>query len=229
MIKILMIEDDAELAEILAEYLEQFDMQVTNIEDPFLGLSTLNTGKFDLVILDLTLPGLDGLEVCSDIRKRYDIPIIISSARHDITDKVEALQRGADDYMPKPYDPRELEARIRSLLRREKHDFDVTDTKSREAKKKDIYLDDKKSIIFFKNSELTLTKAEFGILKYLLKKEGGVVSRQELIYNVEAISEESTNKSIDVIIGRIRQKLDEIPKEPKYIHSVRGIGYKFTQ
>ncbi len=228
MIRILMIEDDAELAEILTEYLEQFDMKVTNIEDPFLGLSTLNTQEFDLVILDLTLPGLDGLEVCSDIRKRYDIPIIISSARHDITDKVEALERGADDYMPKPYDPRELEARIRSLLRREKHEFDAGKG-STKAVKKDIKIDDDKSIISFKGKELTLTNAEFGILKYLLKKEGGVVSREELIYNVEAISEESTNKSIDVIIGRIRQKLDEVPKDPKYIHSVRGIGYKFTQ
>ncbi len=228
MIKILMIEDDAELAEILTEYLEQFDMKVTNIEDPFLGLSTLNTQEFDLVILDLTLPGLDGLEVCSDIRKRYDIPIIISSARHDITDKVEALERGADDYMPKPYDPRELEARIRSLLRREKHEFDAGVSSAKEVKK-DITIDNEKSIISFKDNELTLTNAEYGILKYLLKKEGGVVSREELIYNVEAISEESTNKSIDVIIGRIRQKLDEVPKDPKYIHSVRGIGYKFTQ
>ena len=228
MIKILMIEDDAELAEILTEYLEQFDMKVTNIEDPFLGLSTLNTQEFDLVILDLTLPGLDGLEVCSDIRKRYDIPIIISSARHDITDKVEALERGADDYMPKPYDPRELEARIRSLLRREKHEFDAGKSSAKEVKK-DITIDNEKSLISFKGDELTLTNAEYGILKYLLKKEGGVVSREELIYNVEAISEESTNKSIDVIIGRIRQKLNEVPKDPKYIHSVRGIGYKFTQ
>ncbi len=228
MIKILMIEDDAELAEILTEYLEQFDMKVTNIEDPFLGLSTLTTQEFDLVILDLTLPGLDGLEVCTDIRKRYDIPIIISSARHDITDKVEALERGADDYMPKPYDPRELEARIRSLLRREKNAFDTPKSSKKEVQK-DITIDNEKSIIYFKNSELTLTNAEYGILKYLLKKEGGVVSREELIYNVEAISEESTNKSIDVIIGRIRQKLNEVPKNPKYIHSVRGIGYKFTQ
>ncbi len=229
MINILMIEDDGELAEILTEYLEQFNMKVTNIEDPFLGLSTLNTQKFDLVILDLTLPGLDGLEVCSDIRKRYDIPIIISSARHDITDKVEALERGADDYMPKPYDPRELEARIRSLLRREKHEFDAGTTSSTKEVKKDITINNEKSIISFKAEELVLTNAEYGILKYLLKKEGGVVSREELIYNVEAISEESTNKSIDVIIGRIRQKLDEVPKDPKYIHSVRGIGYKFTQ
>ncbi len=227
MIKILMIEDDAELAEILTEYLSQFDMEVTNIEDPFLGLSTLNTQKFDLVILDLTLPGLDGLEVCSDIRKWHDIPIIISSARHDITDKVEALERGADDYLPKPYNPRELEARIRSLLRRKNNEFASAERLAK--KSKDLEVDEKQQLIRFKGEELHLTKAEYGILKYLIKKEGGVVSREELIYNVEAISEESSNKSIDVIVGRIRQKLGETPKNPVYIHSVRGVGYKFTQ
>ncbi len=227
MIKILMIEDDAELAEILTEYLAQFDMEVTNIDDPFLGLSTLNTHKFDLVILDLTLPGLDGLEVCSDIRKWHDIPIIISSARHDITDKVEALERGADDYLPKPYNPRELEARIRSLLRRKNNEFASTERKIQ--KHKDLEVDEKQQAIIFKGKPLQLTKAEYGILKYLIHKEGGVVSREELIYNVEAISEESSNKSIDVIIGRIRQKLGETPKNATYIHSVRGVGYKFTQ
>jgi len=118
MTNILMIEDDTELAEILTEYLEQFDMEVTTAEDPYIGLSTLAVKKFDLVILDLTLPGLDGLEVCKEIRKRYNIPIIISSARHDITDKVAALDNGADDYLPKPYNPMELQARIKSHLRR---------------------------------------------------------------------------------------------------------------
>ncbi|MFV0481604.1 MAG: response regulator transcription factor, partial [Campylobacteraceae bacterium] len=96
MIKILMIEDDTELAEILTEYLEQFNMKVTIAEDPYIGLSFLEIEQFDLVILDLTLPGLDGLEVCKEIRKRHNIPIIISSARHDITDKVTALDNGAD-------------------------------------------------------------------------------------------------------------------------------------
>ena len=119
MIKVLMIEDDIELAEILTEYLEQFDIEVTNVENPYIGMSKLNIENFDLVILDLTLPEIDGLEVCSEIRKKHDIPIIISSARHDINDKVEALEkRGADDYLPKPYNPRELQARIKSLLRR---------------------------------------------------------------------------------------------------------------
>jgi len=226
MTNVLMIEDDLELAEILMEYLEQFDIAITIADDPYLGLSTLDTRKFDLVILDLTLPGLDGLEVCKEIRKRHTVPIIISSARTDITDKVTALENGADDYLPKPYNPRELQARIMSLLRRQKG---VVATEQSVQKPKDLILNEDQMIIFLHGKELHLTAAEYGILGYLMKKEGGVVSREELIYNIEAISEETTNKSIDVIIGRIRQKLGENPKEPTYIHAVRGVGYKFLQ
>ncbi|NPA73170.1 MAG: response regulator transcription factor [Epsilonproteobacteria bacterium] len=222
MIKILMIEDDAELAEILTEYLEQFDIKVKNVEDPYLGLSMLSVEDFDLIILDLTLPGIDGLDVCKEIRKDYDIPIIISSARHDILDKVTALENGADDYLPKPYNPRELEARIRTILRRQ-----PSIKKDEKEEEKELVLDENKQEIRFKGKPLDLTAAEYGILSYLMKKEGGVVSREELIYNIEAISEESSNKSIDVIVGRIRQKLGESPKEPRHIKSVRGIGYKF--
>lgn len=226
MTNILMIEDDLELAEILMEYLEQFDIAITIADDPYLGLSTLDTQKFDLIILDLTLPGLDGLEVCKEIRKRHSVPIIISSARTDITDKVTALENGADDYLPKPYNPRELQARIMSLLRRQKG---LIPTEQSIQKPKDLILREDQMNILLHGKELHLTAAEYGILGYLMKKEGGVVSREELIYNIEAISEETTNKSIDVIIGRIRQKLGENPKEPTYIHAVRGVGYKFLQ
>lgn len=226
MTNVLMIEDDLELAEILMEYLEQFDIAITIADDPYLGLSTLDTQKFDLVILDLTLPGLDGLEVCKEIRKRHTVPIIISSARTDITDKVTALENGADDYLPKPYNPRELQARIMSLLRRQKG---VVATEQSVQKPKDLILHEEQMSILLHGKELHLTAAEYGILGYLMKKEGGVVSREELIYNIEAISEETTNKSIDVIIGRIRQKLGENPKEPTYIHAIRGVGYKFLQ
>ena len=116
-----MIEDDLELAFVLTQYLKQFNMEVTNYEEPFLALSALKFTKYDLVILDLTLPGMDGLDVCKAIVKDFNIPIIISSARSDITDKVTALQLGADDYLPKPYDPRELEIRIKTILRRFNH------------------------------------------------------------------------------------------------------------
>ena len=223
MIKVLMIEDDAELAEILTEYLEQFDIKIKNVEDPYLGLAHLENENFDLIILDLTLPGIDGLDVCKEIRKESSVPIIISSARHDIMDKVTALENGADDYLPKPYNPRELEARIKTILRRQP----TIITQKAQNSEKDLVLDENKQEIKYNGEVLELTAAEYGILSYLMKKEGGVVSREELIYNIEAISEESSNKSIDVIIGRIRQKLGESPKEPKHIKSVRGVGYKF--
>ncbi len=228
MIKILMIEDDLELAEILSEYLEQFEIDTVTAEEPYIGLSHLNNDKFDLVILDLTLPGLDGLEVCKEIRKRHSIPIIISSARHDLTDKITALENGADDYLPKPYNPLELRARIMSLLRRHHQDFNINSEKKQKKTESDLILYEDKMVITHMGKELNLTVAEFEILAYLMKKEGAVVSREELIYNVDAIGEETTNKSIDVIIGRIRNKLNENPKNPKYIHSIRGIGYKFA-
>ncbi|TKX32781.1 response regulator transcription factor [Campylobacter aviculae] len=224
MINILMIEDDLELAEITAEYLEKFEMKVDIAHEPYIGLSKLALKEYQLIILDLSLPGLDGLEVCEEIRKKYDTPIIISSARHDITDKVNALELGADDYLPKPYNPKELQARIKSHLRR------ISNTKSTLAKSvKDLVYDQYKHTISMKGQELILTNAEFDILSYLIKKEGGVVSREELVYNCSSISEDSSNKSIDVIISRIRQKMGDDPKTPKYIHSIRGIGYKLTQ
>ncbi|EAI5667808.1 response regulator transcription factor [Campylobacter jejuni] len=224
MTNILMIEDDLELAEITAEYLEKFDMKVDIAHEPYIGLSKLALKEYQLIILDLSLPGLDGLEVCEEIRKKYDTPIIVSSARHDITDKVNALELGADDYLPKPYNPKELQARIKSHLRR------ISNTKRAIAKSvKDLVYDQYKHIITMKGQELTLTNAEFDILSYLIKKEGGVVSREELVYNCSSISEDSSNKSIDVIISRIRQKMGDDPKTPKYIHSIRGIGYKLTQ
>jgi len=225
MTNVLMIEDDLELAEILMEYLEPFDIAITIADDPYLGLSTLDTQKFDLVILDLTLPGLDGLEVCTEIRKHHSIPIIISSARTDITDKVTALENGADDYLPKPYNPRELQARIMSLLRRQKG---LIPTEQSVQKPKNLILNEEQMNIVLQGKQLHLTAAEYGILGYLMKKEGGVVSREELIYNIEAISEETTNKSIDVIIGRIRQKLGENPQETTYIHAIRGVGYTLS-
>ena len=167
MTRVLMIEDDLELAEILMEYLEQFDINITIAEEPYIGLSTLKTHSFDLVILDLTLPSLDGLEVCKEIRKHHTPPIIISSARTDITDKVTALENGADDYLPKPYNPRELQARIMSLLRRQKGFVPTTQSVQ---KPKDLILNEEQMLITLFAKELYLTPAEYGILAYLMKK-----------------------------------------------------------
>ncbi|QOP40587.1 response regulator transcription factor [Sulfurimonas marina] len=218
--KILMIEDDLELAEILTEYLEQFDFAITVEDDPFKAVSILKLEPFDLVILDLTLPGMDGLEVCEAIRERQDIPIIISSARSDVTDKVKALELGADDYMPKPYDPRELEARIQSVLRRY-----AAKTEAKAENKSDFKCDKETMTITYKGRNIDLTNAEFGILAYMIQKHGLVVSREDLIHNVNAINEDSSNKSIDVMVGRIRSKLGD----KSLIESVRGVGYKLLK
>jgi len=221
MTKILMIEDDLELAEILTEYLVQFDFDIKTEDDPFNALSILKLEPFDLVILDLTLPGMDGLEVCEAIRKRQNVPIIISSARSDVTDKVTALELGADDYLPKPYDPRELEARIHSVLRR--YDSKLEEEAAKEIS--DFILNESSMNISYKGRVLDLTSAEYGILGYMVKKQGMVVSREDLIHNVDAINEDSSNKSIDVMVGRIRNKIGD----KTLIESVRGVGYKLLK
>lgn len=211
-----MIEDDVEFAEILSEYLAQFDIKITNFEDPFLGLSA-GIKKYNLLILDLTLPGMDGLEVCQEITQRYDIPIIISSARSDLDDKVEGLKLGADDYLPKPYDPQEMYARIISLLRR-------YDRKSQEGSKIQSCFEIKGDTIYYKENPLILTPAEFEVLSIMIKNQSITLSREQIINSSQAMSIDSHGKSLDVIISKIRSKIGN----NKAIQAVRGIGYKLV-
>lgn len=225
MLEILMIEDDTELATIIAEYLKTQDINVTNYEEPYLGMSAIGARRFDLLLLDLTLPSLDGLEVCKKVAKTKQIPIIISSARNDINDKVSALELGADDYLPKPYDPKELVARIHSVLRRYQNPSDGNIVSSTGSP---FRLDKGSRSIYFQDKYLELTKAEYEILSYLIEHKNNVLSRESIAASAESISPDSTNKSIDVIIGRLRSKIEENPKEPKYILSVRGVGYKLV-
>ena len=221
-----MIEDDLELAEVLTQYLKQFNMEVTNYEEPFLALSSLKINKFDLVILDLTLPGMDGLDVCKAIVKDFNIPIIISSARSDITDKVTALQLGADDYLPKPYDPRELEVRIKTILRR----FNQSNTQEEELINKIFLLNNEKKEITKNGKYIKLTAAEFEVLSLLLKREGFIISREDIFDNSDILNQDyESSGSLAVIINRIRHKIEENPKEPQYLHTIRGMGYKFIQ
>lgn len=224
MVQIAMVEDDIELAEVLTQYLKNYNIEVTNFEDPYLALSSLRLKKYDLIILDLTLPGMDGLDVCKNIVKEHDIPIIISSARSDITDKVTALELGADDYLPKPYDPRELEVRIKTILRRYSH-------KINEEKSKKIFEYNEEKKVITKNGEfIKLTAAEFQILLLLLKREGFIVSREDIFDNIEMLHSDYENSgSLAVIINRIRQKIEENPKKPEFLQTIRSMGYKFVQ
>ena len=226
MIKIAMIEDDLELADVLTQYLKQFNMEVTNYEEPFLALSSLKLQKFDLLILDLTLPGMDGLDVCKRVVDEFNIPIIISSARSDISDKVTALKLGADDYLPKPYDPRELEIRIRTILRR----FNKSYEKEEPNIKKTFILDEEKKDITKDGISIKLTAAEFEILSLFIKREGFIVSRDDIFENSDILnSDYESSGSLAVIINRIRHKIEDNQKEPKYLQTIRGMGYKFVQ
>ena len=217
MINILMIEDDPEFAELLSEYLAQFDIKITNYEDPYLGLSA-GVKKYDLMILDLTLPGMDGLEVCEEVVRKYDMPVIISSARSDISDKVASFELGAYDYLPKPYDPKEMYARIMSILNR----LNKEHGKNTSLPKSDFEI--KGDTIYFKNEALALTPAEFEVLSLLVKNQGITQSREQIINTSATMSIDSQGKSLDVIISKIRTKLGD----NKRIQAVRGVGYKLV-
>jgi len=154
-----------------------------------------------------------------------DIPIIISSARSDISDKVIGLQLGADDYLPKPYDPKEMYARIQSLIRRYKKTNALNEAGFHNDS--DFRVDEKRHQIFLKEEALNLTPAEYEILSYMIKQNGYSISREQLVYNCNSLKDKGS-KSLDVIMGRLRTKIGDSSKNPKYIHSVRGIGYKLV-
>ncbi|WP_345975945.1 response regulator transcription factor [Sulfurimonas sp. HSL3-7] len=221
MTKVLLIEDDTEITTLLKSFLERYGMEVIAYENPLSAIDSFGIESYDIVLLDLTLPQLDGLEVCRQIRKKSDIPIIISSARHDLADKVVALDYGADDYLPKPYEPRELVARIQSHIRRYAGSL---------AKKPSRFAIDSERMRITKDGvPIELTLAEYELLSLLIKNAQKVISRDFIANNVNAISWESSERSIDVLMSRIRHKIEENPKKPLFIRSIRGVGYKFTE
>ena len=199
MTNILMIEDDVQYASLLTTYLKQYNINVTSYEDPYLGLSA-GIEKYDLLILDLTLPGMDGLEVCKEVVRKYDIPIIISSARSDLSDKVIGLQLGADDYLPKPYDPQEMYARIISLLRRYKK---ISNHEEPEYK---VILDENKETVLVDGVPLELTPAEYVVMKVLIQNRGATVTKEQILYDSE-VFQFGSDGSLAVILNRLRKKL----------------------
>jgi two-component system OmpR family response regulator len=214
-----MIEDDEEIIDIITEYLSRYSMEVNGFTDPIIALESLKDDNYDLIILDLSLPSMDGLEVCKIVNETYNIPIIISTARSDVSDRVVGLELGADDYLPKPYDLRELVARIQTILRRTQG--------LKVASNSEFEIDSIKMLITHNSQTLDLTLAEYEILKLFLEKKQTVLSREYISNNVDSINWDSSDKSIDVIVGRIRHKIGDTVKNSKYIKSIRGVGYKF--
>jgi len=214
-----MIEDDVELASIIIKFLAKYDIDVENADNPILGLEMLKDGDYALLILDLTLPFIDGLELIEKIKEIASIPIIISSARDDISDKLKGFNNGADDYLPKPYNPRELEARIKTILRRDKQSKKKVDV--------DIFfVDENARVIYYDNEPLNLTAAEFDILSILIKNKNSVVSRESIVYQSRFIKEQSSKKNINVMVSKIRSKILKINPNFDSIDSIRGVGFK---
>jgi len=208
-----MIEDDSYFASLLAQYLEKYNIEITNYEDPYLGLSVA-IDQYALLLLDLTLPGMDGLDVCKEVLKKYQLPIIISSARNDSEDKIKGLRLGVDDYLPKPYDPEEMYLRIISVLKR----YNNIDEKDSDDK---VSLDEEKEIIMINGEKLNLTPAEYSILRLLILNLGTTVSKGDILYNKNG-SVLGSNGSLSVILNRLRKKL----RGNASIKTIRGIGYK---
>lgn len=221
-IHVLMVEDDPVLAELISDYLLNCGISVEVKPDPTTVIGHLQKNKFDLIILDLTLPKMDGLFLCEKISNEYDTPIIISSARDEVSDKVLGLEKGADDYLPKPYDPRELVARIYAMLRRKKN----AGSYHKEESFGDFRIERSKMVIYHKEMPLELTTAEYGVLSFFINQRGIVLSRGTILDAVEGLSWESDERSIDVIISRLRSKLSDNPRSPTYIESIRGVGYR---
>jgi len=214
-----MLEDDEVIAKLLTRYLTQY-ANVTHLVYPLEALELLDEKKFDIIILDLTLPQLDGLEVCKLMRKVSKAKIIISSARSDINDKLFALENGADDYLPKPYDPRELYARIKLLHARQ----DKPDDSNSKFK-----LDENACIIYREKEALDLTMAEYQIMQLFLENKQQAFSRSDIANSVDSHRFDSGLESINVLIGRLRKKIEPDYKHPQYIKTVRGLGYKFDE
>ncbi|MBN1500452.1 MAG: response regulator transcription factor [Spirochaetes bacterium] len=220
--KVLIIDDDEKINMLLSQYLTKYNFITTSAVKPSDGFKIIESTPPDIIILDIMLPEMDGFEVCKKIRERHNIPIIMLTARGDVTDRIVGLEIGADDYLPKPFEPRELVARIQTILRR----MDGTNNKS-VKKFHDIEIDYKAHTLLKNGNEISLTTLEFYSLKLFTENPGMTITREMLYEKLKGYEDESYDRSIDVLISRLRQKLDDDPKNPKYIKTIWGAGYKF--
>jgi two-component system, OmpR family, phosphate regulon response regulator OmpR len=227
MTSVLLVEDDARLGAMVVEYLGRHDLQVTVAPDGERGLSALRRGRVDVVLLDVMLPGIDGFEVCRRIRAAPEwagLPVLMLTARGEDVDKIVGLELGADDYLAKPFNPRELLARIRAVLRRGSPEAPrarftagglVVDYDARE-----VTMDGRR---------VTLTHHEFELLAALARAGGRVLSREQLMDALRGQEYEAFDRSIDVHVSKLRAKLEKDPRAPRSIKTVRGVGYALVR
>ena len=224
--QVLMIEDDPDLAAMVTDYLAGFGMAVTHRGNGAEGLAAFQRERFDAVILDIMLPDLDGLEICRRIRETSQQPVLMLTARGDDTDRIVGLEIGADDYLPKPFNPRELLARLRAVMRRAGGGEASTTAPLRFGR---LGIDPEARIVTLDGEERTLTSHQFDLLLSLAQNAGRVLSRAQLMELARARELEAFDRSIDVHISRIRAAIEDDADRPRRIITVRGVGYVFAQ
>jgi DNA-binding response OmpR family regulator len=225
--KILIIEDERSIAELERDYLEIDGFQVDIEEDGEKGLNIGKNGDYDLIILDLMLPRIDGFEICKQIRLEKDIPILMVSAKKEDIDKIRGLGLGADDYITKPFSPSELVARVKAHLSRYERLMGKTDNKKEEIRIRGLFIDKASRRVYINNKEVTLTTKEFDLLTLLAMNPNRVFSKEELferIWDLDSIGDIAT---VTVHIRKLREKIEADPSNPQYVETLWGAGYRF--
>lgn len=220
--RLLMIDDDAELGRLLAEYFQKFGHQLDSATTAAQGRHLLRRDDPDLLILDVMLPDADGMDLCRSIRKDSDVPILMLTARGDVPDRVLGLEYGADDYVPKPFEPRELVARVESLMRR------ARETPRASLSAGGLELRTETRVVTLHGESVDLTSTEFDLLHALMESRGRVLSRDALLDRLQGGEADVLDRAVDMAVSRLRAKLDDDARTPRFIRTVRNVGYQFV-
>jgi len=224
MYRILLIDDDTRLAALLGQYFTQFDFELDSEALPSQGLSLLKQYSYDLIVLDIMLPEMDGFEVCKRIRKHSDIPIIMLTARGEVMDRIIGLELGADDYLPKPFEPRELVARIQSIIKRTRIQLAGEKMTAEVLSFERIRIDTTQRQVLLDENEIALSAMEYQLLLLFACAPQKTFTRDELLNQLKGIDADIYTRSIDILVSRLRNKL----KPLDLIKTIRGQGYVFV-
>ena len=228
--KALIIEDDKSVSQLIRLYLSDSGYDVIEFNDGIKGQDYALSNNLDIILLDLNLPGIDGIKICKNIRKVSNVPVIMVTARVDEADKLEGLDIGADDYVTKPFSPRELISRVNAVLRRsEKQDIENLSSKPKKLGTENFEINVSAHKVIIKNQAIKLTPTEFNILKLLMENEGRIFSRDLIINHVFGYDFEGLDRNIDTHISNLRKKIENIYPDQKNLESIYGVGYKFEK
>jgi len=224
MAKVLLIDDDRKHSELMQAYFKRYGINLVCAYDSVEGFKKLAREEPDLLLLDVMLPGKDGFEICREVRKTSNIPIIMLTARGDVIDRVSGLELGADDYIGKPFEPRELVARVQSTLRRS----EVTGPTAGELNFEGLSIDTEARVVCVDDNSVNLTSMEYELLLILARRHGRKLSRDDILSELRGIDAAILTRSVDIMISRLRQKLGDSVKPPRFIQTIWGRGYSFV-